>query len=514
MNLKTIAQGAGVAILVLLPRVWTVLSPRRALVYHSFLPMQTMVWGILIDVILLTLLAALLLAYLQRSETGLRNIIWAVVVAKLLTALLSDAADIGQRSLPYRSTDLLFYGTILAALALRWLRPSAYQQATRGSRLLLLLVGCSMVWMVPELLYLALRAQPRDAQVPVTARLRPAQSTAPGDGGRIVWLLFDELSYDQTFDHRFPGLAMPNFDKLKSESVSFSDLKPAGGDTEHVLPSFFLGHIVDSVRSDLDGKPMVRLAGQKNWQAFDAHATLFSDAQRLGWTTGVVGWYNPYCRILAGAFDYCFWRMGDGTWSGISPDNSAFENAMAPIMQRLRRFQRKADFPLQEKHAADLDAVLPQAEALIRDQSIGFVFIHLSVPHPPGIYDRRPGHRRATGTYIDNLALADRTLGELMATLSATPSAAKTTLIVCSDHSWRVKMWQQTPQWTKEEETASHGRFDPRPVLMIRFPGQSVERDVTGPFDDIRIHDMIERMLRGQHPDLDKSALVTGAGLR
>jgi hypothetical protein len=75
-------------------------------------------------------------------------------------------------------------------------------------------------------------------------------------------------------------------------------------------------------------------------------------------------------------------------------------------------------------------------------------------------------------------------------------------------------MWQQTPQWTKEEETASHGRFDPRPVLMIHFPGQSVERDVTGPFDDIRIHDIIERMLQGKEPDFDKSLLVTGAGLR
>ena len=34
---------------------------------------------------------------------------------------------------------------------------------------------------------------------------------------------------------------------------------------------------------------------------------------------------------------------------------------------------------------------MPQAEALIRDQSISFVFIHLPVPHPPGTYDREHG---------------------------------------------------------------------------------------------------------------------------
>jgi len=514
MNLKPIVQGVGAAILILLPRVWTLLSPRRALVYHSFLPMQSIVWGILIDVIFLTLLLGVLFAYLQKNETGLRAVIWAVIAAKLVTALVSDAADLGQRSLPDLSTEWLFYGTILASLALYWLRPLAYQRAVRGTRLLLLLVGCSILWMVPELLYLALRAQPRDAQVPVTrAQLHSVRGIAPGEGGRIVWLLFDELSYDQAFDHRFPGLVMAAFDQLRSQSVSFSDLKPAGTNTEQVLLSFFLGHVVASVRSDLDGNPMVKLAGQNEWQTFNAHGTLFSDAQRLGWTTGLVGWYNPYCRILAGTLDSCFWRMGDGTWNGTSPDNSALQNAMAPIMQRQRRLEHKTDFPQEEKHAADLAAIVPQAEALIRDQRIGFVFIHLPVPHPPGIYDRRPGHRRATGTYIDNLALADRTLGELMETLRATALAPRTTVIVCSDHSWRVNMWEQTPQWSKEEETASLGRFDPRPVLLIHFPGQSVAHDVTGPFDDIGIHDIIERMLRGQAPDFDKSLLVTGARL-
>ena len=289
----------------------------------------------------------------------------------------------------------------------------------------------------------------------------------PVGGRRIVWLLFDELSYNQVFEHRFPGLSMPVFDKLKSESVLFTDLQPVGDTTERVVPSFFLGQVVNRLRSDLDGRPSVKLAGQSGWQSFDAHATLFADAQRLGWTTGVVGWHNPYCRILAGTLNYCFWTMGDGQWNGTAPSYSALRNALAPVMEVVEGWQQSSDHPAGEKHAADLAALMPQAEALIRDQSIGFVFIHLSVPHPPGIYDRRSPHPGATGTYIDNLALADRTLGKLMETLNATPSAAKTTLIVCSDHSWRIGLWRPTGQWSREEEIASQGRFDPRPVLMI-----------------------------------------------
>jgi hypothetical protein len=236
-------------------------------------------------------------------------------------------------------------------------------------------------------------------------------------------------------------------------------------------------------------------------------ATLFSNAQRLGWTTGVAGWYNPYCRLLAGTLNYCFWRMGDGQSDGALPEHSALQNAVAPLIETMRGLEHGPRFA-QEKHAQDLAAVMPQAEALLRDLSIGFVFIHLPVPHPPSIYDRT--HQHSSGSYIDNLALADRSLAELMTTLDATRSAAKTTVIVCSDHSWRVLMWRQTAGWTTEDETASQGRFDPRPVLMIRFPGQQVGHLVTAPFDALRIHEIIEHMLRGEEPAFDKALLAGG----
>ncbi len=512
MNLKTIAQGFAAAILLLLLRVWPQISPHHAVLYHSFLPMQSMIWGVFIDLIVVALLAALLFSYLERSEAGRRNAVWALVAAVLVPALAADVAAVWQINLPHIYGELLFYGTLLLALALRWLRPVFYQRAVRGSRFLLLLVGCSLVWMVPELLYQALRAQPADTEVPVS-RAGPSSVAMPVGGRRIVWLLFDELSYNQVFEHRFPGLSMPVFDKLKSESVLFTDLQPVGDTTERVVPSFFLGQVVNRLRSDLDGRPSVKLAGQRGWQSFDAHATVFADAQRLGWTTGVVGWHNPYCRILAGTLNYCFWTMGDGQWNGTAPSYSALRNALAPVMEVVEGWQQSSDHPQEKKHAADLAALVPQAEALIRDQSIGFVFIHLSVPHPPGIYDRRSPHPGATGTYIDNLALADRTLGKLMETLNATPAAAKTTLIVCSDHSWRIALWRPTGQWSREEEIASQGRFDPRPVLMIHQPGQRAEQDVNQPFDEIRIHDIIEHLLRGQEPGFGKALLAGGAAL-
>ena len=198
--------------------------------------------------------------------------------------------------------------------------------------------------------------------------------------------------------------------------------------------------------------------------------------------------------------------MGDGQSDGALPDQSVWQNAMAPLAESGRRWNHEPVFA-QQRHMQDQGVIVPQAEALISDQSINFVFIHLPVPHPPGAYDRT--HQGRTGSYIDNLALADKALEELLTTLAGTSTGKKATVIVCSDHSWRVPMWRSTPLWTREDEAASHGRFDPRPVLMVHFPGQQTEQDVTRPFDEIRIHEMIETLLRGQQPHFE--SLMAGA---
>jgi hypothetical protein len=505
MSLKSFVQGFGAAILVLILRVWPHLSTYHPAIYHTFLPMRSVIWGVLIDLGIFTLLAALLFHYLEKSESGRRTAVWAFVAAGLVSPLVSALTALRRAPIPYLNPNVIAVVVLLLALLLRFLRPLDYRRAVHGFGILLVLGGCSMLWMVPELLYQGLFAQATDVAVPVThPALVSRAGRSPEQGGRIVWLLFDELSYDQTFEHRFPGLAMPAFDQFKSQSVVFSSLKPAGYYTERAIPAFFLGKTVDNIRSKLDGEPLIKLDGSDRWQAFDAHKTLFADAQRLGWTTGVAGWYNPYCRILAGTLDYCYWRMGDGQSDGALPDHSAWENAAAPLMEIARGLKQEPGLA-EQKHAEDQAAIMPQAEALIRNEGIRFVFIHLPVPHPPSIYNR--AHRKATGSYIDSLVLADQSLAALMTTLRGTTSAPSTTVIVCSDHSWRVPMWRST-YWTKEDEAASQGRFDPRPVLMIHFPGQQTEREVTAPFEQIRIHEIIQHLLRGQEPGFDKALLA------
>lgn len=56
--------------------------------------------------------------------------------------------------------------------------------------------------------------------------------------------------------------------------------------------------------------------------------------------------------------------------------------------------------------------MMERTRAAVADAKLHFVFIHLPVPHPLGIYNRRTGALGpdSASNYIDNLALSDRML--------------------------------------------------------------------------------------------------------
>jgi hypothetical protein len=71
-------------------------------------------------------------------------------------------------------------------------------------------------------------------------------------------------------------------------------------------------------------------------------------------------------------------------------------------------------------------------------------------------------------------------------------------VIVSSDHSWRISLYRNVDFWSKEEERASGGRFDDRPVLLIHFPDQNSGNGVNTSLPELVEHDIIADMLLGK----------------
>lgn len=391
-------EGAGAAILLAPGLLWTELSQTHIDQYHRLLPLKTVAWALAVDLAALSLLATVVVRALERltaplgwGSRGRRSapvLLWALWFG-LLAARAVAGAIVAQVIWWQQITTGRVFLLAAGILLIVWVAsPRWYRVTVRATRIGVMLVGFCIFWMIPALVTAGFAHQPWDREefqkpLPAAAAAHP----------RVVWLLFDEMSYDQVFVHRFSGLELPNLEKLRGESVTFSDVEPDGFFTEDVIPSIFLGEPINRVRATTSGWMVYRTARHARWQRFDGSRTLFADAQRAGWTTGAIGEYNPYCRILPDQLDFC--------WMGLPPlpdhfsrDKSTLENVTAPLAADWDRFfghnVARAATPDGPSPLDELGAVRA-ADALIRDQEIDLCFVHLPLPHPPGHYDRKTG---------------------------------------------------------------------------------------------------------------------------
>ena len=87
-----------------------------------------------------------------------------------------------------------------------------------------------------------------------------------------------------------------------------------------------------------------------------------------------------------------------------------------------------------EEHLADYVALAEAADRMLKDPSAKFVLIHMPIPHPCGIYDRRNRKFSLTNSdYLDNVALADRFLLHVRSELEQSGQWDASTIVVMAD---------------------------------------------------------------------------------
>ncbi|MGH2393178.1 MAG: hypothetical protein ACRDGH_06720, partial [Candidatus Limnocylindria bacterium] len=124
------------------------------------------------------------------------------------------------------------------------------------------------------------------------------------------------------------------------------------------------------------------------------------------------------------------------------------------------------------------------------DSRFGLVLLHLPLPQPPGIYDRateRLTPWSVTGAapgYLDNLALADRIVGDLRRGIGRANLGDRTWIVVSSDQWWRGS-------------AAFDGQVDHRVPFLIRPPGGGRASHVDVAFNTLITHDLLLAILRG-----------------
>ena len=351
------------------------------------------------------------------------------------------------------------------------------------------------------------------------ASLHQPQNPAPAPSHRIIWIIFDELSQDQVYAHRFPGLQLPAFDSLAASSTEFTDVVPSDINTEVVIPGMMMGRSFNDMKTSSSGTPSFHNPETRAWQRFDQYSTVFQDALHSGYSTGVVGWAFPYCRILSHVLDRCSWTntyrrssdtvFGDGDVLSktllLAKSLVYAPVAMLPAKLQVRLaplFHFAAQPTNPELHLRDYLDIASDSDHALRDRSQTFLFLHLPIPHPDNIYDRKTGNfaTDSTSSYLDNLALADKYLAHIQATLEQMGQWNSSTIVVMGDHGWRTQqIWRRGRQWRPEDELASHGgQFDIRPAYLVKLPGQTTSAHVDSLFHAPETRALFDQLMTDQ----------------
>jgi len=302
-------------------------------------------------------------------------------------------------------------------------------------------------------------------------------------GVRVVWIIFDEMSQSMAFDNRPPGMALPNLDRLKAASFFATAAHSPGASTRISMPSLILGEpVVEAIPRGPDSL-YVRTRSHSNAVPLSAIPNVFDDARALGFNTALVGWYHPYGRLLPGCLTQCYWtpqwlnpgieeRLTERSLAYAMWDRAQFQLAALPGAGHLG-FVSPGIYQRQEKIEL-FSTLLSRALEMAADPSIGLVLLHLPIPHPPSIYNPSEGGLTTKGRtgYLDNLVLADRTLGLLRQSMQEAGLWNRSAVLVSADHGWRTAFWRSSPEWTAAEEAAAREGTAGVPFLL-KLPRQT-----------------------------------------
>src|ERR1017187_3296375 len=438
--LKRLCQCVGLASLILVGNYGDLLGGGADVRMHTPQPLARICYAQITDILLVALLLFVILSLTART----RFYPW----IRLLAAIVIPPSLI-QRTQSFFPFDLIeglvlillvVWASILLLLLLRF--GKWYRRLMRvGSAVaasLIIFALCS----VAQLLWVA-RWKPAPNEITATWESSPQP---PRQHPLLVWIIFDELSYDQVFEHRARDLNLPNFDALRAQSTLFTDTQPAGYHTVKIIPSLLTGKIVDGIRYNFHNRLWVHHESESGWQPLNGQETVFADADQAGWRTAAVGWYNPYCAIYSDAIQNCFWTNRDMFDGLMAQDASFWTNVYTPLEQVVRELRSPAaadrhlcSFDVRHRYLTHVDLQKHASQLLHSDQA-DFIFLHIPVPHSPNIWSRIRNNytQQCDSSYLDSLALADRILGRILATLEASPRWNQTTLIVQGDHSWRI----------------------------------------------------------------------------
>ncbi len=329
----------------------------------------------------------------------------------------------------------------------------------------------------------------------LAGRINPSKPAAH----RFVWIVYDEADWRYMDPASRPAnLHLPELDRLMSESVWAQNAIQSGIQTASAIPSLMYG---EPIMISLSG-PRGRITSIDHHPSnleWSSQPNIFAWTRAQGLNGTIVGWYIPYCRIFPDVLSDCYWEAMDSRVRAFEP---SLDTSLRSVVRSL--------WPMEERqrHLLRYRRLVKESIEDATDPTLSLVLLHLPVPHEPAIYDRKSGQLTMfnfhSDWYLDNLALADRTLGEIRRAMEQAGVWESSTVLVTSDHALR---WYAG--WNEQGS--------PLIPYIVKLPFQKRGIPYHNRFHTINTHDLIQASLEGQirSPEalldwLDRRSLPSG----
>lgn len=298
---------------------------------------------------------------------------------------------------------------------------------------------------------------------------------------RILWLVFDELDYLNTFVDRPKSLEMPTFDRLLQQSVSAQNAYSPSKSTATSLPSLIDGKIVYTVSIANHETLRIKYLDSKEFTDWGSQPNVFSKARKLKVNTAFVGDYLPYTRLIGKDVTFCDWyqyyprynnpgSIGNNIWRQIKM------LLIGPAKHHLQRKESYYDIQNLTKN-------------LVSDPKFSLVMIHNPIPHHPHFYQYPWWKGLSSEGYINALKLVDLTVKEIRELMEEQGTWDKTTIIISSDHSLRRGLFDKK---------------DRRVPFIVKFAGQKHPIAYEPAFNTIITQDLVLAILRNETTSPEK----------
>ena len=493
-----------------------VLSPQGLsyLYYWKQYPGYAALIALLINVLLLAsiFLAGFYLVGRLGGSNGLKfgQAIFLLVFLRALNSIRAQFDSLSTSHLRFLFGRAGYIAAVFLLLCLIGfaIRRYGLNRVARSAALIVLILSPFGVLGLAQATWLAVQyGQSVSRERPAATALNPGVSARP----RVLWLIFDEMELDLAFSARPASLSLPEFDRLHAEALFATNAFPPAGHTSQSIPALLTGQLISAVKPIGPGELLLTIPGRKETVSWSTQPDIFSDARAVGFNTALVGWYNPYCRVIGDRLTSCRWEAASQrsdpeklrvTTNLLRQESDLLK--LLPFTSGIRaRLLPAGAKDYRTEHIADYLALKRQAEDAVTDRGFGLLFIHLPVPHPPYIYDRAKGDLNAAqqSSYLDNLALADRALGDLRQKMEQAGSWEGTSIIVSSDHWWRSDYWRKHIFWTPSDQPVQGERVEHRIPFMIKLAGQRTTLTYDAPFNTVLTRDLILEVLNGRISD-------------